>query len=269
MKATKPGTVIGKALEAFPNTSSISDNSSIVTGSILVFVNLTWYGGEINSNGTLGTIVETSSPLFPTSELMASVFQGLKDVGVEIYNGILKVAQIVVKTLVVEKNSDQTQSSIGEGVIVKDSVSAEIRSNQILPTSKIFVTFRNYYGPGWWINYQEKGMFIINITAPMSEDVKFDWWIVQTEAVEITETSEPTQTEPAPQDTQIDPEVSPISETDEPTVEEVLIIEPIIEEAPVTEDVPVIEEITVSEEQVVEPVSELVTEPTPEEVPTI
>ena len=189
MKATKPGTVIGKALEAFPNTSSISDNSSIVTGSILVFVNLTWYGGEINSNGTLGTIVETSSPLFPTSELMASVFQGLKDVGVEIYNGILKVAQIVVKTLVVEKNSDQTQSSIGEGVIKAEETSVMIESNQVILTSKIFVTFRSDYGSRWWIGYQEKGRFTVNIADPLSEDIKFDWWIVQTEQVEITETT--------------------------------------------------------------------------------
>jgi hypothetical protein len=123
---------------------------------------------------------------------MASVLQGFKDLGIEIANGIIKVAQIVVKTLVVEKNTDQTQSSIGEGVIKAEETSVTIESNQVMSTSKIFVTFRSDYGSRWWVSYQEKGRFIVNIADPLSEDVKFDWWIVQTEQVEITQTADTT-----------------------------------------------------------------------------
>ncbi|MFH1129111.1 MAG: hypothetical protein V1686_00015 [Patescibacteria group bacterium] len=271
MKATKPGTVIGKALEAFSNNS---DNSSIVTGQILVFVNLTWYDGgftqilseitditnapldkriltiddlgnvginatasisddlyvgkklyvdgmdikdeiekiklSLNSQGTTGAIVTTSNPILPNSELMASVFQGLKNAGIEIVNGIVKIAQLMVKTLVVEKNADQTQSSIGEGVIKAKDTSVTIESNQVLPSSKIFVTFRTDYGSRWWIGYQEKGRFIVNIAEPLLDDIKFDWWIVQTEPVEITETASP---------------VLPTTETVTPTTETVPTIE--------------------------------------------
>ncbi|MDD3783906.1 MAG: hypothetical protein PHY37_02825, partial [Candidatus Portnoybacteria bacterium] len=265
MKATQSGQIIGKAMSNFDDNSTSEDcvdpltSATFKCGEIVVFVNLSWYGGEvvekidnifnmnntsqetmvlsiddlgvlnidattsisqdlyvgnklyvdgmdvkdeieklklaINSQGTIGTIIETSNPILPTSELMASVIQGFKDLGIEIYNGIIKVAQIVVKTLVVEKNSDQTQSSIGEGTIKAEETSVIIESNQVLPTSKIFVTFRSDYGSRWWIGYQEKGRFTVNIADPLSENVKFDWWIVQTEQVEIVETATETPVE--------------------------------------------------------------------------
>jgi hypothetical protein len=128
----------------------------------------------------------------------------LKDAGIEIVNGIVKIAQLMVKTLVVEKNSDQTQSSIGEGIIKANEISVMIESNQVLPSSKIFVTFRTDYGSRWWIGYQEKGRFIVNIAEPLLDDVKFDWWIVQTEQVEVTETSQPAVDEIVPVSTPIE-----------------------------------------------------------------
>ncbi len=104
------------------------------------------------------------------------------------------MAQIVIKTLVIEKNSDQTQSSIGEGIIKAEETSVIIESNQVMPSSKIFVTFRSDYGSRWWIGYQEKGRFAVNISDPLSEDVEFDWWIVQTEQIDLIETAVETPT---------------------------------------------------------------------------
>ena len=150
---------------------------------------------EINSNGGLGAEVDISHSFIPSFTL-GDLVNGLKELGIIIEKGIVKIAQLAVKTLVIEKNSDSGQSSIGEGVIPKDSVSAEIKSNQIMPTSKIFITFRGDYGSRWWINYQEKGLAIINVVDPVVDDVKFDWWIVQTEPVDVTQTTSTTPSTP-------------------------------------------------------------------------
>ena len=143
---------------------------------------------NMNLDGTAGTQVEISHPVFPSFSLK-DLLNGLKELGIVIENGIVKISQLAVKALIVEKNPDPAQSSIGEGVIKADQVAIEIRSNQIMASSKIFITFRNDYGSRWWINHQEKGIFTINIAEPAAEDLRFDWWIVQTEPVEITETA--------------------------------------------------------------------------------
>jgi cell division septation protein DedD len=111
----------------------------------------------------------------------------------------------MVKTLAIEKNSDQTQSSIGEGVIKANETSVTIESNQVMPTSKIFVTFRSDYGSRWWIGYQEKGRFVVNVAEPKLDDIKFDWWIVQTEQIDVTQVASPTPIETAPIETPSSP----------------------------------------------------------------
>jgi hypothetical protein len=139
---------------------------------------------SLNSDGT----IDSPGIMEINDGFLTELFDKVKDFGITIENSIVKITQLMVKTLAIEKNSDQTQSSIGEGLIPAENVSAEIRSNQIMANSKIFITFRGDYGSRWWINYQEKGLAIINVADPVAEDIKFDWWIVQTEPVEITST---------------------------------------------------------------------------------
>jgi hypothetical protein len=205
---------------------------------------------SLNSDGT----IDSSGTMEINNGFFTDLFNGLKDFGIEINQSITKITQLMVKTLAIEKNSDQTQSSIGEGIILAQSVSAEIRSNQIMPNSKIFITFRGDYGSRWWINYQEKGLAIINVADPVAEDIKFDWWIVQTESVEITSTPADLSTETpveagTPAETPIDESIASPSETP---------VEEPIKETPI-ETIPIEE--TPAEESPIETPSEEIPEP--------
>jgi hypothetical protein len=179
MKATKAGPVVGKAMENYNGAD---------VGKIMVFVNVSWYGGELLADGAMegGSIDTSSSGLSISDEFLNKLFSRMEKVGVKIQNGIMKVSQLAVRMLVIEKHADQKQSSIGEGIIKAQDTSAMIESNQIMPSSKIFITFRSDYGSRWWIGYQEKGRFIINIADPAPSELKFDWWVVQTEPAEIS-----------------------------------------------------------------------------------
>ena len=213
---------------------------------------------ELEQFASAQATVEISHSLIPQFSL-DDLINGLKQLGIIIENGIVKIAQLAVKTLIVEKNADATQSSIGEGIMKAESVSAEIRSNQIMPSSKIFITFRNDYGSRWWINYQEKGLAIINIADPAPSDLKFDWWIVQTEPVEITSTPAETPIlEPV-----IEPVPTGVGEpipTEQPTIEQPAIeqLMPVIESSTET---PTQEE---PESEPAPPQASIESQPTPE-----
>ncbi|MBU4285172.1 tail fiber domain-containing protein, partial [Patescibacteria group bacterium] len=200
--------------------SSVSAQGEMIT-SLSMEIEAIKESLSLDSEGT----IDSSGTMEINDGFLAVLFDKLKDFGITIEKTIVKITQLMTRTLVIEKNPDQGQSSIGEGIIKVESVSAEIRTNQIIPSSKIFITFRNDYGSRWWINYQENGLAIINIADPAVQDLKFDWWIVQTEPVEITSTPAETPVEvpievpieepieePLPADLPIDEVETPVEE---------------------------------------------------------
>ncbi|RKX45680.1 MAG: hypothetical protein DRP27_03530 [Thermotogae bacterium] len=99
MKATGPGPVIGKALEAYDNPNPDE------TGKILMFVSLGWYGGNdpipevtININGELYT--GTGEELDESSNIFVQlVKQALGVLGATIENGIVQLKELVAEKI--------------------------------------------------------------------------------------------------------------------------------------------------------------------------
>jgi len=208
--------------------SSVSEHGEMIT-SLSMEIEAIKESLSLDSEGT----IDSSGTMEINDGFLAVLFDKLKDFGITIEKTIVKITQLMTRTLVIEKNPDQGQSSIGEGIIPTESVSAEIRTNQIIPSSKIFITFRNDYGSRWWINYQEKGLAIINIADPAVQDLKFDWWIVQTEPVETTSTPAETPIEEPIEE----PVEEPIEEPIEEPVEEPVVVPSEIPAEPTTEPV--------------------------------
>jgi hypothetical protein len=108
----------------------------------------------------------------------ASILDAFRGFGAIFENGVAKFQQVVVGSLAVEKNSDSTQSAVGEGIITAGATEYQINSSQIKADSKIFVTWRGDYGSRWWIDQQADGSAVVKIAAPLANDVRFDWMVI-------------------------------------------------------------------------------------------
>jgi hypothetical protein len=124
----------------------------------------------------------TSNFQLPTSNSgglgFASVINAFKGIGMVFENGIARFQQVIAKSFTIQKPADSTQATVGEGAIPAGQTQTQIQSSKIKADSKIFVTFRGDYGSRWWIDSQTDGSAVIKIAQPLSNDVKFDWWVV-------------------------------------------------------------------------------------------
>lgn len=163
MKAKRAGKTIGMALENFSGS-----NGEI--GKIKMFVNVDWYGGELE---------ETSSFSGIFSNLFNWILEEFKKIGIFVQENLIKAKRIIASNLIIEKKSPiPEENSIGEGVILSGTREVVIYNNNVKPTSKIFVTFREDYGGRWWASEISEGYFKISLSDIALKDIPFDYWIV-------------------------------------------------------------------------------------------
>jgi len=92
-KATKPGTIIGKALEDFDGEQ----------GKILVFINLGWYGGKLTEDGTIASEqdnIDIEHPILPPSSdsnIVSEIISVLEQIGITIKDGITNITKLAVE----------------------------------------------------------------------------------------------------------------------------------------------------------------------------
>ncbi|MBD3282062.1 MAG: hypothetical protein GF387_00395, partial [Candidatus Portnoybacteria bacterium] len=198
MKATEPGSVIGKALESYDNP----DQSK--TDTILVFIDMSWYGGEIrlNENGTIDENVsfETSS----NPEFLASLTNGLKELGVSIANGVINATKVVVeeiKTNIIKITTKKDKDNVvGTAIIPARQIEYRVENSLVDENSKIFVSFKADIGAkSWHISEVAPGHgFTVRLSSVTPEPIEFDYWIllVEEEAEEETQETTTQQTQP-------------------------------------------------------------------------
>jgi len=204
MKAINAGPVIGKALESFnglgssqlvssdvlrqtnDETSSATDGPQTKIGKILMFVNLSWYGGEsseivINPDGTVNdkVIITTSG-----GDFLGNLTSGLRQLGVDIADGVIKAAQLVVnevKTKVLRISVEQGKdATVGSATIPAQQIEFRVNNTLVEANSKIFVSFTtDTGGRTWYISEKVAGVgFTIHLSDVTPEPLDFDYWII-------------------------------------------------------------------------------------------
>ncbi len=76
----------------------------------------------------------------------------------------------------------------GRGMIPEGEKTIKIFSSVLKKDSKIFVTFLERPGANWWISQKKEGeFFVIQFGEAVEEDLEFDYWVVEGEALERDE----------------------------------------------------------------------------------
>ncbi|KND49831.1 MAG: hypothetical protein AB203_01940 [Parcubacteria bacterium C7867-008] len=138
---------------------------------------------------------------------------GLKDLlaqaGILIQNGIARFGSLAFTNLIAAPAADGT-SSVATSTIAVGTTETIVTNPLMHTSSKIFVTITSPLNGSWYIREKQEGSFTITLASAQTEDVTFDYFIVQTEeqtqvasvAAPFTpptpSAGEPTPTEPEP-----------------------------------------------------------------------
>lgn len=206
MKATDPGMVIGKALEGYSN----SDPS--VTGSIVVFVNLTYYNPHQTAGSWLlnDDTLETAYSLAVTGDITASqaTFTSVYTELLNINNGNLTIDSagkltttggivtnslisasltatdasidtLKVRKLLVDRLPSTGDPVIGKATLLTGTQKITVTNNNITPNASIFITSLTKGSPTLSVTQKISGMsFDVESEFPVSKDIEFEYWIV-------------------------------------------------------------------------------------------
>ena len=126
-------------------------------------------------NGTVRS--GSSSPVSLASSSIASALSGF---GAFIQKGIAQFGILVADQFVAATNSAGT-SSAGTVTILAGNTVAQVTNAYVNPASKIFVTLTASTTGSWYISNKQNGSFELTLSAPQTNDVSFDYFIVQTE----------------------------------------------------------------------------------------
>ncbi|MEK7115019.1 MAG: hypothetical protein AAB847_01530, partial [Patescibacteria group bacterium] len=199
-------------------------------------------GSFVNSDINLDPkiIIENSTILSG----LASILNELKQLGIEIGQGILKAPTLVANIFRINNTgSDAINNSIGRSVINPGQQWVEINNMKVEETSQIFITPNKPVAIA--ICEQKAGIsFKVCLNAPASEEVWFSWWIVGVDGGTTL----------------------PVSSLPPPPVEEFIIIEEDSSSTP-TSTLIIIEEEIVKKEASSTPESVPSPSSTPEEIP--
>jgi hypothetical protein len=138
--------------------------------------------GSISSSSSLpaqaGSLLSTST--------LANALSGF---GVLIQKGISQFGVLVADQFVAATNSSGT-SSAGTVTILAGNTVAQVMNSYVNPDSKIFVTLTASTTGSWYISDKENGFFKLVLSEPQTNDVSFDYFIVQIEGQIATSTPE-------------------------------------------------------------------------------
>ncbi|MBU6214370.1 DUF5011 domain-containing protein [Patescibacteria group bacterium] len=132
--------------------------------------------------------VATSSALSLSTSSLASA---LSAVGAFIGKGFAQFGTLIADQFVAATNSAGT-SSAGTVTILAGNTVAKVNNSYVLPTSKIFVTLTASTTGSWYISDKQPGSFKLVLSEPQTNDISFDYFIVQTEGQVATSTPDST-----------------------------------------------------------------------------
>ncbi len=152
------------------------------------------------SISTLGTLKLQNSPLAAAVDFFNGQIKLSKEGNIEIEGTLiakkiqteeLTIAQQILgeATSSAEASSSATLASrsIGESVIKAGTTFVTIQTNKVKSTSKIFVTPTTLTSQSLVVTAKVAGTsFTVSLNQSQSQDVSFDWWIVNTEPISLT-----------------------------------------------------------------------------------
>jgi hypothetical protein len=112
-----------------------------------------------------------------TTGALQQLFRG---VGALIQQGAAQFSTLIARQFVASVDADGT-SSAGAGTILTGNTSVEVTNKIARASSKIFVTFTSPVDGGWYLSEKKDGSFRVVLKTAATEDVTFDYFIVQTE----------------------------------------------------------------------------------------
>ncbi len=85
-------------------------------------------------------------------------------------------------SLFVQNTQTQPNQILDNGTqtIAKNQTDAFVKSNLVTGKSKIYITFTNNYSPAtrFWVSRLDRNSgFVVELDAPVFEDVDFNWWL--------------------------------------------------------------------------------------------
>ncbi len=152
-----------------------------------------------------------------------SLLDGLKEWGVVLKQGLVNVKQLVTGELKIEQEQNTDKPTIGEGLVRAGQDRVFISSKAVQQGSRIFVTPALPVSIA--VSEKQGGVgFMVQLETNAAQDVKFDWWIVQTSVAQQEVVVEPTP-DPAPQPTpdptpDLEPDPDPAAEEPTPETEQ-------------------------------------------------
>lgn len=184
MKATKPGWIVGKAMQ------NLSGDTNTI-GTITVFLSPTWQdgGGEeslqtalltdsswqvATASGKLMTALAVQVPELTVTGKLHIGLLTFDDIGASISSVTGTVT--VAGDLAVEKSIKVLGASAGKAVIPVGQTLISIISSLVSTQSAIFVSSEDPQVMG--AKATEPGKFVISIPASLPADLKVNWWIV-------------------------------------------------------------------------------------------
>ncbi len=141
--------------------------------------------GLLTING-MDTISGTSSATINTLAGPLKL-QSLALGGIDLFNGKVTIdtsgniqtsGTVTAKKYTVD-TSDSTSASVGEAVIPAGHTSVEVKTSAVSDKSNIFVTIKGGSPIPISVLSQKAGTsFTVEVAEQQSQDVKFNWWIV-------------------------------------------------------------------------------------------
>ncbi|MFA7302614.1 MAG: tail fiber domain-containing protein, partial [Candidatus Paceibacterota bacterium] len=132
--------------------------------------------GAISVNSSMGT--------FSTSMLTTA----LADLGITVQRGIAQFNTLVSRQFVASRDTDGT-SSAASVTINAGNTYVDITNAFVHTSTKILVTFSSQVQGSWWVSEKREGGFRVQLSAPQSGDVSFDYFLVQTDGQLMTPTT--------------------------------------------------------------------------------
>jgi hypothetical protein len=160
-------------------------------------------------NGSIA--LSTTSPLtFSTSTLTSA----MSDLGVLIQKGIAQFDTLVARQFVAATDT-AGQSVAGSSAILTGTTTVAVQNAYAHPTSKILITPTSPIDGSWYLTHATDGSFSVNLSKTQTNDVTFDYFIVQTEG-QLASPTAATSTAPVPPTPTPPPPTSPPPSTTPP-----------------------------------------------------
>lgn len=132
-----------------------------------------------------GAITSASgTDTFSTTSLAAA----LESFGAYVKSGLAQFGTLVADRFVAASDSSGT-SSAGTVTILAGNTVAQINNAYVAPSTKVFVTMNSPVTGNWYVSEKKQGSFRVVLAEVQSEDVSFDYFLVQTEGQIATATS--------------------------------------------------------------------------------